>query len=526
MELADLLARVCQASSDDEAVVCGQVRLRRAQLGHRVERLAAGLAELGLRAGTRVAILEKNCHRYVEAQLAAAWSGVVLVPLNHRLAPGELHEVLADSEARALLLGPTFLQLLDALRQDLDCLEHVIVMADTAPPGAIAYEHLIRDAADSVRPAIRSADELLYLYYTSGTTGRPKGVMLTAGNIMFNVETACASLQLTSADRYLHTLPLFHRAGSWAVLATLVAGGCVCLTEFNAEGWLESMRTERISVAALVPTMVNLVLNSANARKDVDLSNWRLLVYGASPMPAAIIQQVIRRFGVGLLQSYGMTEANPGTYLLPVDHASGGSERGSQRIRSVGRPVRGVELRVVDEQDRDLPVGAVGEVAMRGPNVMRGYWKQPAATAQALRGGWMHTGDMGSLDQDGYLYLVDRKKDMIISGGENVYSTEVEAVLYQHPAILEAAVIGVPDPTWGETVKAIVVLKTDQHVTAEELRAFCRERIAGYKLPRSVDFVERLPKTASGKISKQDLRAPYWAAQSDQSSLTYAVQAD
>jgi acyl-CoA synthetase (AMP-forming)/AMP-acid ligase II len=524
MTVADVFARTRRDAPLKEAVVCGNLRLTYAQLGGRVDRLAASLHELGLRQGAPVAVLEKNCHRYIETYLAAAQLGIVLVPLNYRLAPRELAEILIDSEAQGLMVGQGFLPVLDSIRLAAPQCQHVVVLAEDAPAGMIAYEALLRQEHASVPLPERKADDLLYLYYTSGTTGRPKGAMLTEGNVAFNAEVCHSVIGYRSEDRYLHAAPMFHLADAASLWALTRSGAChVCLSDFEPVRCLQMLQDERISVSVLVPTMINFLLNAPNAT-GYNLDAWRLLVYGASPMPEALIRRVINEFDVKLEQAYGMTELSPiATILFPEEHVLEGPERFVRRLRSAGRAVPGVEVRVVDDHDVDVPSGEVGEVIVRGPNVMRGYWKQPEATAEALRGGWMHTGDMATLDEDAFVYIVDRKKDMIISGGENVYSTEVEAVLYQHPAVLEAAVVGVPDPRWGEAVLAIIAAKPGQQVTADELRAYCRERIAGYKIPRSVNFLESLPKTATGKISKKDLRAPYWAAQSDHGALTDAL---
>jgi long-chain acyl-CoA synthetase len=386
-------------------------------------------------------------------------------------------------------------------------LKQMIVLADDAPDGLTAYEQLVREA-DPGPPVIASTDDLLFLYYTSGTTGRPKGVMVGEGGVVLLAESLHEVMHLTETDRYLHVGPMFHAAAPGTLLSVVLAGGCVCVADFEARRCLQLMQQESVTTTNLVPTTLGLLLDVL-AQSRYDLSCLRLVAYGAAPMPEATTRRAMATIPARLMQRYGLTEVLPLTYLLPEEHVADGPREITRRVRSVGRAVRGVQLRILDAQDHDVPIGDVGEVIVRGPNVMLGYWKQPTATAEALRGGWMHTGDMGMLDQDGYLYLVDRKKDIIITGGENVYSTEVESVLCQHAAVLEAAVIGLPDQKWGEAVAAIVVLRAGQQASAEEMRAFCRERIAGYKVPRSIDFVDALPKTTTGKISKQELRTRY-----------------
>ena len=523
MSFAEAFAHTCQASPDREAAVCGSVRLTYADLGRRVAGLASGLVALGLGRGEHVAVLEKNCHRYLEIYLAAATTGTVLVPLNYRLAPRELAEILADAEVHAILVGLSFLPLLETLRSELPALQQVVVLADHAPDGYIAYEPLLQHTTDVAPPVRPGPDDLRFLFYTSGTTGQPKGIMLSEANVSVTVRNVQRCIGFTKADRFLHIAPLFHNADAVMLWAAMSAGACnVCVPDFDPERCLQVLQQERVSVSFMVPSMINMLLTQANLAR-YDLSTWRLVLYGASPMPEALIRRTSNTLGVGLLQGYGLTEAGIDTYLRPEDHVLDGSERMVARLRSAGRVSPDFELRVVDNADQDVQTGEVGEVLVRGAAVMLGYWKQPELTAEALRGGWMHTGDLACLDTDGYVYIVDRKKDMIITGGENVYSTEVEAVLYQHPAVLEAAVIGVPDVRWGETVKAVVVLKPGHTVSLEELQRFCRERIAGYKAPRSVAFCDALPRTATGKTSKRSLRAPYWAAQSDHGSLTDAL---
>jgi long-chain acyl-CoA synthetase len=458
--------------------------------------------------------LAKNCHRYQEAFLAAARLGAVLIPLNYRLSARELREILADSGAQIILVAPMFAQAWETIRDQLPQVRHVILLAEHAYDDVIAYEELVQTSTTVAPYHERSPDDLLYLLYTSGTTGRPKGVMLSEQNALLVASGVQPFMRLTQNDRVLRTPNPFH-LGGLTIWQVLPVGGCMLvMPEFEPAGYLRMVQNERATVMTLAPTMINAMINLPEVHA-ADLSSLRLLGYAAAPMPEHLLHATAETFGrAGLLQAYGMTETGYVTVLRPDDHVLAESGAAARRIRSVGRAIPGIELRVVDSQDEDVTCGEIGEIVVRGPSVMLGYWNQPKATAEALRGGWMHTGDMGSLDEDGYLYLADRKKDMIISGGENVYSTEVEAVLYEHPAVLEAAVIGVPDPVWGETVKALVVLKPARTATAQGLQTFCRERIAGYKIPRSVEFLETLPKTATGKISKNDLRAPYWQSPS------------
>jgi acyl-CoA synthetase (AMP-forming)/AMP-acid ligase II len=439
----------------------------------------------------------------MEAYLAAAHLGTVLVPLNTRLSPNELRAILVDCEPSAILIGQPFEAAWRAIQSDVPRVP-VVHLTDNLSSDELTYERLLLSSTRAVPPAVRGDDDLLYLYYTSGTTGHPKGVMLSESNIAFATRATQECLELTSRDRVLRSLPAFH-AAAVSIWSIVEAGACqVMLPQFDGRAYLEALQNERISVASGVPTMWNTVVHVPDV-SSFDLRALRLATYGASPMPEELLRTMARTLPVKLLQMYGMTEVPPlVTVLRPQDHVL--DDNGRAHLRSAGQAATGIDVRVVDDQDRDTSPGTVGEVSVRGPNVMVGYWKQPDTTATALRDGWLYTGDLGMLDEDGFLYIVDRKKDMIITGGENVYSTEVESVLYEHPAVLEAAVIGVPDPVWVETVKAVVVLKPGILESAETLQAFCRQRIANYKVPRWIEFVASLPKTATGKISKKDLR--------------------
>jgi long-chain acyl-CoA synthetase len=514
--IRDLFKAARSEFADREAVVCGGLRLTYEQLGYRVDRLAGGLAELGVGSGTRVAVLAKSCHRYLEVYLATANLGAVLVPLNYRFSVVELQQIISDSGAQTILLGPAFLATWRRIRPEVHDVVNVVLLAEDGQDGVVGYEQLLRKSAGHAPSVEKTTDDLMYLFYTSGTTGRPKGVMLSERNALCLASFSRWLMQLTSEDRLLRSPTPFH-VGALATWAAVSAGACqVYLPDFEPRAYLRAMHDERVTAISTVPTILNAMVHVPDVL-SYDLRSLRLAMYGGSPMPEAVLRKTADTFGCPLVQVYGMTEVGFATALLREDHILA-PEPPTRRIRSAGRALAGVELRIVDDQDVDLSVGEIGELLVRGPNVMLGYWNQPEATAQALTGGWMHTGDLASLDEDGYVYIVDRKKDMIITGGENVYSTEVESVLCQHPAVLEAAVIGAQDPFWGETVNALVVLNPGHFVSAEGLQAFCRERIAGYKVPRTVQFVQTLPKTATGKISKKELRTPNWSSQTQQVS--------
>jgi long-chain acyl-CoA synthetase len=385
-----------------------------------------------------------------------------------------------------------------------------------APPkGWHGYEPLLEAATSDVIPTSIAPDDLAGLFYTSGTTGYPKGVMLSHANLVANAYHVLASWRWQEADVYLHACPMFHLADGPTSHAITWAGGAhVIIPGFKPDLALEVMERERVTVTILIPTMVNFLINHPDVRQR-DLRALRNITYGGAPMPVELVRRAMQTLSCSFCQGYGLTETSPAlTFLPPGEHVPDGSPEQVRRLASCGREVIGVRVRVVDEQGQEVKPGQVGEIIAKGPNIMRGYWNKPQETTEVLRDGWLYTVDLATVDEEGYIYIVDRKKDMIISGGENVFSTEVENVLYTHPAVLEAAVVGVPDDKWGETIKAIVVLKPDTTATEQEIIAHCRARMAHFKIPRSVDFYAgALPKSGSGKILKRELREQYWVGQ-------------
>ncbi|MDE2641077.1 MAG: long-chain-fatty-acid--CoA ligase [Chloroflexota bacterium] len=513
--VGDILERAERLYGGRVAIVDGETRYTYAEAGQRIRRLAAGLLGLGLPVGAHIAILANNSHRYYETYFAAHYAGMPLAPLNIRLAGEELAFIIRDGDVRALLVGPEYLPLLAEFRDRLPDLRHVIVLDDTAPAGDHTYESLIEGSAPLDAAARDWAeDDLINLCYTGGTTGRPKGVMLTQRNVVSNAEHVQMTFPVDEDDVWLHVAPLFHLADAWACYVMTMAGATqVCVPGFTPDGFLEAVQAEGVTATILVPTMINFVVNHPQVR-DYDVSSLRLILFGASPMAVDRIQAAREIFGPVLCQAYGMTETAPVLTAQRLAWLDYDTPEGIERLASCGREVMGVRLRIVDAAGADVPPGGVGEIVVRGPNVMAGYWKRPQETAEALRDGWMHTGDIARMDADGFVYIVDRAKDMIISGGENVFTTEVENALYEHPAVLEAAVIGIPSERWGEAVHAIVVLRPGETASEADLVSFCHGKIAGYKCPKSVDFrTEPLPKSGPGKILKTELRKPFWAGQ-------------
>jgi acyl-CoA synthetase (AMP-forming)/AMP-acid ligase II len=498
--IASILADAERRCAGRTALVEGGRSTTYGELAGRVRARARRWQELGIRPGDRVAVLDWNTGAYLECYFAAAWLGVILNPLNHRLAVPELAEILLDSGARLLVAARSFSETVDGLRGRSTPLEHVLWCEDELPA-----------TCGDVEPAPVAPDDVAHLYYTSGTTGRAKGVMLTHRNVCTHADWAARELALTCDDRWGHFAPLFHLADAWATFAITQVGGVhVMAGRFEADDALDRIARERITLTNLVPTMLKRLVESPRARAT-DLSSLRLVLSGGAPIAPVLVRQVLDVLGCEYAQTYGMTETSPYLTLgLLPEHLRRLPEAEVLRLRArTGRPFGGIELEVVDERGACVPPDdrTVGEIRVRGATVTPGYWRRPEETSRAIRGGWLWTGDLAVVDTHGLVNIVDRRKDMILTGGENVYSTEVENALYEHPGVLEAAVFGLPDETWGESVNAAVVLRPGASASAEELIAFCRARIAAYKAPRAIDLVEELPRTGSGKISKQALRA-------------------
>jgi len=506
MYMTQALHRDVQQRGDAIATVCGQRRRTYRELAQRVSRLAGALRQLGVASGDRVAMLALNSDRYLEYTLACWWAGAVLNPVNTRWSAAEMAHSLNDCDTAVLLIDRQHLPLLPALREAMPGLRHVIVADDGPPPhGLLDYETLIEETTP-IEDALRGDRDLAGIFYTGGTTGVPKGVMLSHGNLYVAALGFLGCDHVVGEDIALHVAPLFHLAGMSVMLNSLITGGRhVFIPAFEPKAVLQAISKERVTHLILVPTMLQQVIDDPSARNH-DLSSLVRLQYAASPMTSALLQRAMSTLpNIRFVQAYGMTELSPHATVLPsryhepAHHALG-------KLGSVGRAVHNVELRIIDRDGAEVPRGTVGEIVVRGPNVMQGYWKRPQDTAQALRGGWMHTGDGGFMDEDGFVYLADRIKDMIITGGENVYSAEVENILSQHPDVAMCAVIGVPDERWGECVHAFVMPKSGATPSVDELQAHCKARIAGYKCPRSFDFVESLPLSGTGKVLKAHLR--------------------
>ena len=478
------------------------------QLENRIARLAAALHSLKLDEGDRVAILSLNSDRYYACIFAIPWAGLCMVPLNTRWALAENTYAISDSGTRVLFFDDAFTAQASQLLLDVDRLCTAIYLGDgECPAWAESAEHLIA-SNDALTPSDRGGADMAGIFYTGGTTGFPKGVMQSHRAIWASAMGGMPEFQMTLKSRYLHVAPMFHMADfAGSMGATLRGASNIILPGFDPAQVLDTFAVERVTHTLIVPSMVKMLLNHPDVA-NADVSTLEVVIYGASPMPKATLLQFMQQWPeVGLVQAYGQTELAPIVTMLSVqDHRDGGPA-----LKSAGRPTPVSEVRIVDEAGATCPVGVSGEVLVRGPHTMLGYWNKPEQTAAALQDGWVFTGDAGCFDEDGYLYIVDRVKDMVVTGGENVFTTEVENAVASHPAVQDVSVIGIPHEEWGEAVHAIVILRPDQSVTAEAIITHCRGLIASYKLPKRVVFREEpLPLSGAGKVLKTELRKPYW----------------
>ncbi|TVR25786.1 MAG: long-chain-fatty-acid--CoA ligase [Ilumatobacter sp.] len=500
---------------DHAALILDDRRQTWSELYERSQRVAVALADAGVANQDRVAFLDKNGIEHFEVLFGAALLNAVCVDVNWRLAAPEVLYIVNDSQAKVLVVGPDFVPILDAIVDELTHVTKIVVIpgADgTAHPVHESYDRWI-DRHEPADPGTVSAmDDVAFQLYSSGTTGRPKGVMLANENFFALLPMAKEIWELTPDSVNLVAMPLFHIAGGgWAVAGMYEGCTSVILRELDPAKLVGLIADLKITHALLVPVALQFMLMVPGI-EDADFSSLEIMVYGASPISEEVLVKSLEVFKCKFWQAYGLTETTGGVVsLAPEDHDPAGPNR--HRLRSCGLPGPGVELRIVDnDTGDDVPQGEVGEIWVRSPQVMKGYWNMPEATAEAITAdGWFKTGDAGYVDEDGYVYIHDRVKDMIVSGGENVYPAEVENVLMGHPGVADCAIIGVPHEKWGETAKAIVVRQPDVEVTEDEIIAYCQERLAKFKCPTSVDWTDMLPRNPSGKILKKDLREPYWA---------------
>jgi long-chain acyl-CoA synthetase len=506
LNLADPLRESAREYPGKTALVLGTVRITYAQLLDTVERLAAGLARIGVRRGQHVALLLPNVPQFTISYYAAQLLGCPVVPLNVLLTKDDIEYHLKDSDAVALIAWEGFLAAAQPACAAVPSGARLIVAkADpndtSAPAGAHSLNALMSGDAAVREPADTRPDDTAVILYTSGTTGRPKGAELSHFNLWHNAESIATKLMQYGKEAVsLCVLPLFHSFGQTVIQnATLLSGGTVVLVpRFDPKAVFELMQEHRITVFAGVPTMYFALLHYPDAER-YDVSSLRYCVTGGAPMPVEVLRSFDRKYGVSILEGYGLSETSPAASFNRLDRP--------RKPGSIGLPLPGVELKLIDEAGNAIDENLVpGEICIRGPCVMKGYYKRPEATAESVTNGWFKSGDVAHRDSDGFYFIVDRKKDMIIRGGFNVYPREIEEVLYAHPAVLEAAVIGVPHERHGEEIKAIVVAKPGSVIDADEMIAYCKERLAAYKYPRLVEVRESLPKTATGKILKRALR--------------------
>ncbi|MFZ3216571.1 MAG: long-chain-fatty-acid--CoA ligase [Candidatus Acidiferrales bacterium] len=506
-----------QQFPDRAAVVCGEERFTYARFGERVGRLAGALRELGVKPGERAAFLSANCHRLLEAYYGVLEAGAVLLPLNIRLSPDELGYILNDSGATILFVEQQLLSLAESFHKEVPSIR-VFCQLDGDPGESWLLQRNYEALLSATKPFcadIAAIDEnsLAELFYTSGTSADPKGVMLTHRNVYLHALHVSLGFQTERGAVELHTIPLFH-ANGWGVahFLTLLGGKHVMIHRFETKEVFRLVEKESVNALSLVPIMATALVNCPE-RHNYNLSSLRRIVIGGAASSPTLIRQVEQELGCECYSGYGLTETSPALSLSP--QKPGMEWRGERRFAGqamTGFPVPGVEMRVVDADDRDVPHDgqSIGEIVARADGVMEGYWRQPQASAEALRGGWFHTGDMATVNADGYFLVIDRKKDIVVSGGENISSLELEKTIVAHPAVLEVCVIPVPDEKWGEVPKALVVLKPNAAATESELIDYCRSHLAHYKCPRSFEFVSSLPKTGTGKILKKDIRKKYW----------------
>ncbi|HMB59474.1 MAG TPA: long-chain-fatty-acid--CoA ligase [Xanthomonadales bacterium] len=511
MNLMQLIEHCAQTNGHALAVLDEQEGRTWVETRNRIACLAAGLQGLGCDDRDRVGILALNSSRYFEALFAIAWAGGVMVPINIRLAAPEVVFWLEDSGAKILCVDAAFAPMVATLRDRVGALEVIVYMGEgVIPDGMQSFESLIDDHS-VVDPSGRGGEDLSGLFYTGGTTGRSKGVMLSHNNQVINALQTSRWFEMNHGSVYLNNAPMFHAANMIGMLnATLIGAAHVFAPRFDPELTMQLIEAHRVTHSVMVPTMINMLIHHPDIG-NYDLSSLELLLYGGSPMAEAIIVRAEAVLpGLRMIQAYGQTETSPVLTLLgPERHVFSGPLAG--KTRSAGQAVPCTDIVIMDENDGLLASGEIGEICARGPNIMRGYWNLPEQTAETVRDGWIHTGDSGYLDEDGFLFISDRVKDMIVSGGENIYSIEVENALYQHPAVEACAVIGIPSGKWGEKVHAVVILAEDQEADEQVLIAHCRELIAGFKCPRGISFrTEPMPLSGAGKILKRELREPFW----------------
>jgi long-chain acyl-CoA synthetase len=512
MPMGDILRRSALRFPEKTAFIYGTERWSYRSFNRRVNRLADSLLKSGLSKGNLVAALLHNGPEFFEIYYACAKIGGVFVPVNNLLREAELRRVLQYLEPRYLFFDPEYREVVESIREHLKSTQFFIELRGASASSFKAYDALIEKGSPTEPQVSITDDDLVSIFLTSGTTGLPKGAMRTHRHVFLNALVGAIELNLRYDDRVLMVFPFYHVTWEDNMRHVLMGNSIVIRKEggFDPREVLDILARETISVCQLVPTMISSILQSEDI-EERDLSHFRMLIYAASPMPVELLKKTMKRFKCQFTQFYGQTETGPLiTVLRPEDHVLEGSERQLAKLASAGKPVLNYEVRIIDQDGKNVRTGEVGEIVVRSESMTIGYWRLPEETAKTIKAGWLHTGDFGRFDEDGYIYIVDRKNDMIISGGKNIYPREIEEVLYRHDAVMEAAVIGVPDDHWGESVRALVVLKPGKKTTEDDIIAFCKKNLASYKKPRRVEFRQELPKNPTGKILKTFIREEYW----------------
>jgi len=513
MNVGKLLTKSAQTFPGKPAIAYGPKKLTYSEFNSRANRLANALYKLGVKQGDNIALLQYNYPEMLESMFACFKSGCGAVPINFRLHPKESAFIIDHSEAKAVILSPEFNEPITEIRGRIPKARHIITLSD-AEGDLLNYEKLVSEESDQFTDVDVQPDDLAWIFYTSGTTGMPKGAMLTHRNLIAMTMNFYADISpgFGADEVILHAAPFSHGSGLYA-LPNIGKAALNVIPEsksFDPELIFKAIEDFRVTNMFAAPTMVKLMIDSPAVDK-YDHRSLKALNYGGAPMLVEDMKEAMVRLGSCLVQLFGQAESPMTiTYLPHRDHVLEGTPKQMERLASAGIPRTDVEVKIFDPDDRELPPGKMGEIVTRSDLVMKGYWRNPEATADTIKNGWLHTGDMGYMDESGYLFIMDRSKDMIISGGENIYPREIEEVLVKHPAVREVAVIGVPDPKWGEAIKAVVSCAERKSTTEDELIAFCKDNIASYKKPKSVDFVDELPKNNYGKILKRELRKKHW----------------
>jgi len=515
MVVSDLIEKAKKLYPDKGAIVCRNIRLTYEEFYNRSKKLAVYFQNNGIKKGDVVSILHYNCHCFLEAYYAAAFCGAILNPINVRLSPNEILYIKRNAGSKIFITNQEYGAQLESIKDHLDA---IIWTGNEIPESfrGIYYEDCIAsiDNLNQFEPVSVDENDGAHLYYTSGTTGKPKGVILSHKNVTSHSMCAIGEFSISDKDNWLHAAPMFHLADAWASFAFTAAGAKhTMISQFSEKKVFELIEREKVTISNMIPTMLNMLVNS-DGIKNHNLSSLRVILSGGAPIAPELVRQIIEKFKCDYIQTYGMTETSPYLTISKLkSHLKELPDDEQLKYKSkTGREFLSVCLRVVKEDGSDIGANdeEVGEIIVKGDSITKGYWKLPEETKKTIRNGWLYTGDMATIDKEGYVNIVDRKKDIIITGGENVYSTEVEYVIYEHPAVLEAAVIGIPDEKWGEAVKAFVVLKEGKITTEDDIITFVKERTASFKAPKSIDFVKELPKTGSGKITKQALKEKFW----------------